>query len=134
MPNLKRTGQRYQHKQDKRKPTGDQKFVTSNTWRKLSRRYRKVHPLCEACYSIELVEPATLCDHIVARSLGGSLYDTRNLMALCSPCHDRKSGREAYGLTMDVVHTADGLIPRHREDGIKMALHDWRREDDDSMT
>jgi 5-methylcytosine-specific restriction endonuclease McrA len=39
-------------------------------------------------------------DHVVARALGGSDYDPRNLVAACRKCNDRRAGelRKQLGL------------------------------------
>lgn len=62
------------------------------SWRRLSRHYRALNPLCELCGSL-----ATEVHHRVPVSSGGPLLDADNLIALCTPCHDRQHGGRRRG-------------------------------------
>jgi len=50
------------------------------------------HPLCinfEECHNV-----ATVVDHIVLVSQGGSFWDPDNHQPMCKQCHDRKTAKE----------------------------------------
>ena len=49
-------------------------------------------PLCRYCFAGGAITPATVLDHILALSLGGSNEDA-NLAPACGPCNDEK-GRD----------------------------------------
>ncbi|NTS64168.1 HNH endonuclease [Sphingomonas sp. HHU CXW] len=50
-------------------------------------------PLCRTCVKAGRVTAATVVDHIVPLSEGGS-DDRSNKQPLCTPCHDAKSKAE----------------------------------------
>lgn len=59
--------------------------------------------LCQLCLPKRFTA-ATVVDHIVPRSKGGS-NEMSNLMSLCTDCHDPKSKREAnpnYKLRVEI--------------------------------
>jgi len=60
-----------------------------------ARILQRDHFRCHWCHG-----PATVVDHVVARALGGSDYDPRNLVASCRACNDRRAGqlRKQLGL------------------------------------
>jgi 5-methylcytosine-specific restriction protein A len=59
-------------------------------WSSIRRRVLRAYDYrCAECD-----EPANHVDHIVAAIEGGT-DDLSNLQALCGPCHDAKTGREA---------------------------------------
>lgn len=69
----------------------------SATLRDHSRGYRRLcvslldaEPLCRYCRSERRISPATLIDHIVALSLGGS-NDRTNLAPACADCNAAKA-------------------------------------------
>lgn len=66
-------------------------FYSTRAWRKVSRLYRTLHPLCEECSRVGRYEPATQVDHRTARKDGGAPFDFANLHALCATCHSRKT-------------------------------------------
>jgi 5-methylcytosine-specific restriction protein A len=53
----------------------------------------KPSALCAECLKTGRPTPATQCDHIKPKSLGGT-DDLDNLQALCGPCHDAKTAQE----------------------------------------
>ncbi len=61
-------------------------------WRGLRAAKLSAQPLCEACLRREVVEPATVVDHIVAISKGGDPFPPLDqLMSMCEPCHNAKT-------------------------------------------
>lgn len=91
-------------------------FHNSQGWRKVSALYRSAHPLCEACQAGGRVTPAELTDHVIPIEAGGDHWDERNLMSLCHPHHNRKSGMESRVKRLgDVVKCESGrLIPKDK--------------------
>lgn len=59
-----------------------------SAWRKVSKQYLKLHPLCEDCEIIGLVAPAVLVHHIKPLREGGAKLNYSNLRALCQHCHE----------------------------------------------
>ena len=78
------------------------KFYNARAWRKVSKAYKVLNPLCECedCKLNKLVKPAHVTDH--KRGLQFLLdnklnpYDYRELQAMNSSCHNKKSGRDAH--------------------------------------
>ncbi len=68
----------------------------SNRWTKKSISYRKQNPLCEVHEHYGRAVGSTLVDHIVRLQDNGASYDNDNLMALCSDCHNYKTGKEQH--------------------------------------
>ena len=68
-------------------------------WSRLSRQWRKLHPLCVYCERMGKVTKADVVDHIVP--LNGDmarLLDPTNLQSLCKRCHDSvKQSEEKQG-------------------------------------
>lgn len=62
---------------------------STHRWRKVRAVQLAHHPNCAHCGS-----PAEVVDHIIPRSLGGSMYDPANHQSLCQPCHDLKTAEE----------------------------------------
>ncbi|MBM3366542.1 MAG: HNH endonuclease [Betaproteobacteria bacterium] len=52
-------------------------------WNELSRSVRARSPICERCKE----NPSTEVHHVAPISSGGSVFDPRNLMAVCQKCH-----------------------------------------------
>ena len=92
------------------------KFYNSAAWRTTSEHYRRNHPTCEVCEHAGKVTAARVTDHIVPINECGARLDKFNLMAMCSQCHDRKSGMEAHkGCIVLAVTQCDGYrVPRAR--------------------
>ena len=58
-------------------------------WRKLSKAWRRDHPLCAKCG-----RPGQVVDHIQPHRGDPALFwDRDNLQTLCKPCHDKKTGK-----------------------------------------
>jgi len=77
-------------------------------WRTLREYHLSVEPLCRFCLEREIVEPATVVDHIVPHKGDVTLFhDPDNLSSLCKHCHD--SIKQRMELGQDVVtFGADG--------------------------
>ena len=60
-------------------------------WRRYRKAYLGEHPLCVMCKAI-----ATVVDHITPVRLGGDFWWPGNHQAMCSSCHNSKSGRESH--------------------------------------
>lgn len=61
-------------------------------WKRMRLMYLNEHPLCASCEARGLVVEATEVDHIDEQGpRGGRGYDESNLMAMCKPCHSRKT-------------------------------------------
>ncbi len=72
----------------------------NRVWRKAREGYLKNHPLCADHESRELIEEATVVDHIVPHRGDKALFgDKSNWQPLCKPCHDRKTATEDNGFT-----------------------------------
>ncbi len=49
-------------------------------------------PLCEVCIRREVVEVATVVDHVLAIAKGGEPFPAlHELMSMCAPCHNIKT-------------------------------------------
>ena len=72
--------------------------------RHYGRRHQKVRaltlsaqPLCVECLKEGRTTKATISDHIIPISQGGSLYALENRQSLCKSHHDQKTAREEGG-------------------------------------
>jgi 5-methylcytosine-specific restriction enzyme A len=63
-------------------------------WARYARRYLRQHPLCVACQADGYTTAAVLVDHIKPLAQGGPMWDPANHQALCTPCHNHKTGSE----------------------------------------
>lgn len=85
-----------------RTPSGEQGNY-DNAWAKMSRAYRRANPLCECCIVRGIMTDITpgdykgCVDHMIPITRGGSMYNLKNLLALCKECHDVKSSHERSG-------------------------------------
>ncbi|WP_432215188.1 HNH endonuclease signature motif containing protein [Sphingobium yanoikuyae] len=61
----------------------------SRSYRRLCASLLDAEPLCRYCWAEGRISPATLIDHIVALSLGGS-NDRSNLAPACADCNAAK--------------------------------------------
>ena len=65
------------------------------TWQKLSKRFRKSHPLCERCKEVGKLKPVDIVDHVVPISEDWSRrLDETNLMSLCHQHHREKTAKD----------------------------------------
>lgn len=67
-------------------------------WDKLRARVLKADPLCRSCKEGGLATVATTVDHIKPKHLNGT-DDWDNLQPLCTPCHKKKTAKEAAEAT-----------------------------------
>ena len=64
-------------------------------WRQARLRFLRRHPLCEHCKYEEKLTEATEVDHIIPhRGDMKRFWDMTNWMALCKPCHSKKTYEE----------------------------------------
>lgn len=67
-------------------------------WRRLREAQLSHEPLCRYCLRQEIVEAATVCDHVDPhKGDEDKFFDPDNLQSLCAPCHDRVKQREECG-------------------------------------
>jgi len=83
---------RDRYKSDARK--SDTSFYNDRKWRKYAKQFLSVNPYCMACMMANVVERATVADHIQPIRAGGRKFDRCNLQALCTSCHNRKRATE----------------------------------------
>lgn len=74
-----------------------QKIYCTKQWKKLSKAYLMLHPLCEECLKAGKVTPAVHVHHIVSFMTASDdlkrlelALDADNLEALCVECHNAK--------------------------------------------
>jgi len=74
------------------------KLYDKQRWRKLRAAYIARHPLCEICFKLDQIKEARVVDHVEPHRGNEQLfYDNDNLMALCVPCHNRKTAAQDGG-------------------------------------
>jgi len=67
-------------------------------WDKLSKRWRRLHPLCALCKAQGKTVLGDLVDHIVSvRRAPERVLDESNLQTLCTTCHNAKTNAEDGG-------------------------------------
>lgn len=71
-------------------------MYNSTRWRKDRAKHIQANPLCVLCYAKGICTPATVSDHITPINQGGAVWDWNNRQALCKPCHNSKSGKDAH--------------------------------------
>jgi len=88
---------------DVRTKEGRADFYRSTEWLMLRQYILSKNPLCERCLKKDRITPATEIHHRVdlAYFPEGRL-DPNNLEALCAPCHNSHSAREATGSELDL--------------------------------
>jgi 5-methylcytosine-specific restriction endonuclease McrA len=90
------------------KATASHRLYSTARWKRLRERQLTIEPLCRFCQEAEVIEVATVADHIVPH--GGDearFYDPDNLQSLCAACHN--STKQRMELGQDVVtFGADG--------------------------
>ena len=85
------------HKTPRRESKPDHaKLYNDHYWKKASRAFRALHPLCAECERQGVVRAGTEVDHIVPhRGDYERFWDSENnWQVLCGACHSRKSAGE----------------------------------------
>lgn len=97
-PELVPVGQKYCEKHKPMHPEEVRSAASRGynaAWRRASKQFLQVHPLCETCKKEGRYVKATVVDHIQAHRGDQKLFwDRSNWQALCKRCHDRKTWRE----------------------------------------
>ena len=97
-PNLVPAGQKYCEEHKALHPEeirSAAKRGYNSRWRRESKKFLQLHPLCEECLKEGRATPATVVDHIRPHRGDPKLFwDPSNWQALCKSCHDRKTARE----------------------------------------
>jgi 5-methylcytosine-specific restriction endonuclease McrA len=71
---------------------------TTQRWQRLRGHKLRVNPLCGACLTFGIIEPATAVDHKKPISTGGDPYPAlEQLTSLCTSCHSLKTVCEQRG-------------------------------------
>ena len=70
------------------------KTYNTRRWRKLRATILKAQPICVMCEQKNRYTSANVVDHIEPINKGGAVWNTSNLQALCTPCHNRKSAKD----------------------------------------
>lgn len=69
-------------------------------WQQARIRFLKANPLCVLCEAMDLVEPATVVDHIVPHRGDQVLFWLRsNWRSLCKPHHDSDAQKKDHAAT-----------------------------------
>jgi len=78
-------------------------------WARMSKAYRRLHPLCVYCLQVGRTTAAEVVDHIEPHNGNVELFwDQSNWQSLCKECHDSvKAKEEARGYAVGCG--ADGL-------------------------
>lgn len=63
-------------------------------WTRLSRSWRKAHPLCEECKRKGIIKAAEVTDHVIPWPVCGDFFDVGNLQSLCEECNNLKGQRD----------------------------------------
>ena len=121
----KRNGSRYSDPETKHAIS--QKIYNGTRWRNLRRSYLMEHPLCEMCLSEGITTPACEVHHIRHINVGNDelemmdiAYDSNNLMALCSSCHDKIHNKKPRTLYKDTpTDTPQRYINKDRRKKVK---------------
>jgi len=75
----------------------DRAFYRSAAWRRCRREFAALNPkrICAEHFKRGRIEPATIVDHIVPRSVRPELeLNVANLQWLCQTCHNQKTARD----------------------------------------
>jgi 5-methylcytosine-specific restriction protein A len=79
---------------DERRGTAHERGY-GHKWRKARESFIKANPLCVECAKADIVEPATVVDHIIPHKGDIKLFwDRKNWQPLCKQHHDRKTMNE----------------------------------------
>lgn len=85
-----------------------QHLYSSSRWKLLRQHQMAFEPLCRFCLEQQIVEAATVVDHIKPHKGDETLFFAAdNLQSLCKPCHDGTKQRIELGQNV-VMFGADG--------------------------
>lgn len=59
-------------------------------WAKLSKAWKRSHPLCERCKAKGLLAEADVTDHVIPFPICDDFFDKTNLQSLCKRCNFEK--------------------------------------------
>ena len=101
-PNLVPAGQKYCEEHKSLHPEEVRSAASrgyNSRWRRESKKFLELHPLCQECLKKGIATPATVVDHIVPHRGDVKLFwDRSNWQALCESCHDKKpDGKTRFG-------------------------------------
>lgn len=105
-------------------PFTDSDFYNATAWRNCRKAIIDTKPLCEVSRFENKYHAAKDIDHIIPIRYGGAKYHPDNLMPMTSFYHKRKTGMESRRNQplVEWVETENGLIPKRREDIIRLLL------------
>jgi 5-methylcytosine-specific restriction endonuclease McrA len=84
------------------------RLYSTTRWRRLREHQLAVEPLCRFCLDSDLVEAATVADHVTPHKGDIALFhDPNNLQSLCAACHNSTKQRIELGQEV-VTFGADG--------------------------
>jgi hypothetical protein len=66
-------------------------------WKDLRRGQLSREPLCRYCKSRGIIEPATICDHVIPHRGDVAMFWAGPFQSLCKACHDSDKAREEQG-------------------------------------
>lgn len=79
---------------DKRPHRPDRSWYNTKRWRVSRKVYLNHNPLCRRCAEAGITEQATVVDHVIPHRGDYDLFwDQDNWQALCTPCHNHKTGK-----------------------------------------
>jgi 5-methylcytosine-specific restriction enzyme A len=80
-----------------------QRWYDSARWRRKSKAWLKLEPLCAMCKAKGMVTAATVADHVVAHRGNERLFWDGELQALCRRCHSgTKQQLETKGFSKEI--------------------------------
>jgi 5-methylcytosine-specific restriction endonuclease McrA len=99
----------------------------TSRWMRARRAYLRMHPRCVAAVHVASCSGlATVVDHVIPRSRGGSTWNRANWQSLSKPCHDAKTRREqGWG---DTKGDPTGQVPGPRAPS-KVVTADYSRRE-----
>ena len=66
----------------------------TSRWTRLSRAWRRMHPLCEECKRRGIIKAGEVTDHIIPWPVCQDFYDETNLQTLCEDCNHAKGQKD----------------------------------------
>jgi 5-methylcytosine-specific restriction enzyme A len=88
--------------------TAWRRLYSTARWKRLRDHQLTIEPLCRFCIESDVVEAATVADHVIPHKGSEALFfDPDNLQSLCSACHSDTKQRIELGQDV-VTFGADG--------------------------